>query len=324
MSPRPAAAYNTEKTNIGKTKPHTTTSSSAMAYRGVLLKIVRQGTPLQVIQMLEQLRASHDVELGEDDGFTDVALDDLDPNLDAEIDLRDEDSPDGEEWADDGPDQEEDAMLGAPSDDRYALVVQDGACRLSVDGRLLYRPRTPLEQQVMYELDLRLRTLARIAVWLTDKRSRFLQTRDIWDLGCDALRELSEGRPAVVQRHFLRNLTETKGLSEASLSRYVRASNLVWYDGSGELGVLFGDSARRAWVANAVKQFVESRGEVVTSEMLNEYASAKVARSRGGRNRMLQRRVERMDLPSLIATANLLAGTKWSDVIDEYRNRLMG
>jgi len=179
-------------------------------------------------------------------------------------------------------------------------------------------------QQVLYELDLRLRTLSRIAQWLTEKRPQFLQTQDIWDLGCDAMRELSDGRPAVVQQHFLRLLAEVGDLSPASLSRYVRATQIVWPNGSGDLGVLFSDSARRAWVANAVRQFVETRGEAITPQILDEYASAKAARSKTGRNRLLQRRVDRMDLHSLIATANMIAGTKWADVVHEYRNRLIG
>lgn len=324
MSLRSAAANRTGPARVSRSTPRASASSAAMAYRGVLLTGVRQGTPQQVIQMLERLRADKDVELDDDAELSEIAAEDADLPSDADLDLRDEDDPNDEEWADDGPDQEEDAMSAASSSDRFTLIVQGATCRLSADGRFFYRPRTPLGQQVLYGLDIRLRTLSRTAQWLTDKRPQFLQSQNIWDLGCDALRELSDRRPSVIQQHFLRQLPEGENLSEASLSRYVRATQIVWPNGSGELSVLFSDSARRAWVANAVRQFLEARGEPVTPQILDEYASATAARSKNGRDRMLQRRVDRMDLPSLIATANMLAGTKWADVVSEYRNRLIG
>ena len=305
------------------------TSPKSQAQRGAMLAPIREGTPLQVEELLSQLEASGDIGPYEDIINDEVAADEAMLEMDADMDLSDEDEPIAEDWGDEGAVLSDGDVDAVPSTNpfaprRFEIVVTNGICSVPVDEKCIRSARTPLGQQVLYELESRIWALRRIAAWLTERRGEFLRTRDFWLLGCEALADISNKQVPVVQKSFLRVTGLEPRVSEASLSRYIRATDIAWTDGSAPLDILFSDDAKRVWVANAVRQFVKETGESVSTEMLDEYASIPVNRSADWRRRLAQMTPEALDLPTFIEKANMLAGTRWQDVVSYYRDRILG
>lgn len=290
-----------------------------------MLAPVREGTPLQVEQVLSSLEASGDVGPDEDIIRDEVAADEPMLEMDADLDLSDEDEPSVEDWGDDGSvpsdgddDAEPSANPYAPR--RFEIVVTDGVCSVPVDEKCIRTARTPLGQQVLYELETRIWAFRRIAAWLTERRGEFLRTRDLWYLGCEAFDDIKNGRTPIEQKSFLNCAGLKPRVSEASLSRYLRATDIAWTDGSAPLDILFSADAKRLWVANAVQQFVVKGREQITAAMLEKFKAIKVDRSQ---ERALARmRPEAMTLPTFIRKANMLAGTQWAEVIVKYGKRM--
>jgi hypothetical protein len=329
MSPQNTSSMSAGASAGRKTARRGTASPESQARRGVELAIIRQGTPLQVEQLLSSLEASDDIgpdeEIIQDEAANDEGL----LEMDADMDSGDEDEPGNEDWNDEGADlsagdreREPDASPFAPR--RFEIVVADGACSVPMDEKCIRSACTPFGQQVLYELESRFGALRRIAAWLTERRGEFLHKRDLWCLGCEALDDIKQGRSPVEQKSFLRCAGLEPRVSEASLSRYIRATEIAWTDGSAPLDLLFSDGAKRAWVANAVRQFVVESGERVSEAMLEEYASVPVKRSAAARRRLAQMSPHAMDLPSFIQKANMLAGTRWQDVVSSYRTKMLG
>jgi hypothetical protein len=249
--------------------------------------------------------------------------------MDADMDLGDEDEPSTEDWGDEGAVQSGSDEDSEPSTIPFAprcfeIVVTDRTCSVPVDGKCIRSARTPLGQQALYELESRVWALRRIAVWLTERRVDFVCNRDLWHLGCEALDDVKCGRTPVEQKSFLHCAGLEPKISEESLSRYIRATDIAWTDGSAPLDILFSDGAKRTWVANAVRQFVMESGEAVSDAVLDEYASVPVNRSAARRRRLAQMAPESLDLPTFIEKANMLAGTRWQDVVSCCRGRLLG
>jgi len=294
-----------------------------------MLAPVREGTPLQVAQLLSSLEAAGDIGPDENIIQDEVAADEAMLEMDADVDLSDEDEPSVEDWGDEGTVLSDGDVDATPITNpfaprRFEIVVTDGVCSVPVDAKCIRSARTSLGQQVLYELESRIWALRRIAAWLTERRGEFLRTRDFWHLGREALAEIRNKQTPVVQKSFLQCAGLDPRVSEASLSRYIRATDIAWTDGSAPLDILFSGDAKRVWVANAVRQFVKETGESVSTDMLDEYASVPVTRSADRRRRLAQMTPEALDLPTFIEKANMLAGTRWQDVVSCCRDRMLG
>lgn len=304
-------------------------SPESQAQRGVMLRTVREGTPLQVEQMLSDLGAWGDVAPDEDIVQDEMDADECLLEMDADMGLGDEDEPSKEDWEDDGVvltdgDADNDPSTSPFAARRFEVVVTDGVCSVPVDEKYIRSARTTVGHQVLYELESRIWALRRIAAWLTERRGEFLRARDLWHLGCEALDDVKNGRIPVEQKSFLHCAGLESRVSEASLSRYIRATDIAWTDGSAPLDILFSHRVKWIWVANAVRQFVTEFGETVSEAMLDEYASVPVNRSAARRRLLAQMVPEESDLPTFIEKANMLAGTRWQDVVSCCRVRMLG
>ena len=302
-------------------------STEDQARIGAMVQTTVEGTPRQMQQTLAALEASGELGPDEDIVQDEVAGDDQASEMDTEVDLGDEDEPLAREWEDDGAplsdsdaDGERNATPFAPL--RFEIVVFDGRCTVPIDSRWIRNPCTAngAGQKTLYALSSRVWTLQRIAAWLADRRSEFLRLRDIWQLGCEALEDVKQGRIPIQQKSFLDCAGLNPRVSRDNLSRFIRATDIAWSDGSAPLDIIFSTAAHRAWVANAVKQFVEERQEKVTPEFLAAYQMVKVKRSE--EPSLLRMRTGKMDLPSFIQKANMLAGTQWAEVIAQYGERM--
>lgn len=302
-----------------------TATPESQARRGITLATIREGTPLRVEQLLSTLEASGDIGPDEEIIADEVSADEVLLEMDVDVDLRDEDDPNMEDWGDEGVILADSNVDGEPSDSpfaprRFEIVVTDRVCSVPVDEKYIRSARTPFGQQVLYELESRLWTLRRIAVWLTERRGEFLGTRDLWHLGCEALDDIKNGRIPVEQKSFMNCAGLKSRISEASLSRYIRATDVAWVDGSAPLDILFSDGAKHVWVANAVRQFVEDGREKVTSAMLERFKAVKVGRREG--RALAQMTTDAMDLPTFIQKANMMAGTQWGGIIAKHGERM--
>ncbi len=193
-----------------------------------------------------------------------------------------------EDWGDDGEvlsNDDEDAKpsISPFAPRRFEIVVTEGTCSVPVDGKCIRRACTPLGEQVLYELESRIWAFRRIAAWLTERRGEFLRIHDLWHLGCEALDDIKNGRTPVEQKSFLHCAGLKPRVSEASMSRYIRATDIAWRDGSAPLDILFSNDAKRVWVANAVRQFVEEGSERVTAALLEKLKAVKVGRGKARR-----------------------------------------
>ena len=305
------------------------TSPEDQARRAVIVGEIKEATPLQMLEPLASLEDSGEIVADEDIIQDDVAADEAFPEMDSDVDPSDEDKPSEEEWEDDGAilsdsDAEQEPGGSAFRPLRFEIVVNGATCNVPIDARWVRnhaRPRSD-GQKALYELNVRIWTLKRIADWLTARRQDFLRQRDLWCLGCEALEDIRQGRIPVEQKSFLACAGLNSKVSEDSLSRFIRATDIAWTDGSAPLDIIFSAAVRRAWVANAVRQFVEAEGEKVTDELLAEYESVKVKRDE--KADLAKKMPDAMGLPTFIQRANMLARTQWAEVIAQYGDRMKG
>lgn len=301
------------------------------AQRGVKLQAVRENGPAALFSVLQRLEAEGHLEA---EAFTDnevVVSDISDIDSAPDIDLGDEDDLSEETWADttDWSDLES-LVQGQESNpigecpfvgDAFALVVTGGTCSFAKPAWVgSFLARTPDGQQVLHEVSARLGLLERVARWLSDNRSVFLLSKDLWDLGPGNMQELQEGKIPVRQNDFLALLGWNPEVSEASFSRFIRATTLVWDDGVAPLNILFSEAARLAWVAKSVWVFAEGR---LTESVLNGHADIKVRKGGASRSTLLRTPVNSMDFPTFIEYANLCAGTAWREVLERYQKRMV-
>src|SRR5690606_37329851 len=100
------------------------------------------------------------------------------------------------------------------------LVVGDGVCRVHRPTWMRFHASTPFGQDSLDDFDRRFSVLEQVAGWLTQHRGNFLREPDPWHLGCEALKELREGRASVSPGALLQ-LTGLHALAGDSLfSRY--------------------------------------------------------------------------------------------------------
>lgn len=301
----------------------TSTTPLSAAERGAIVRVIREGSPEAIRQQLAALEAEGRLER-EDVEIADEAIDDHDLlEMEAELDLADEDI-----FQDEGEQTWERALtLDNSLEDaspfpssRFELLVTERGCVLPNDEWHLWRPVDRDGAAVLYELGEREATLNSIARWLSRDRADFLSTRDLWALGANALAEARSGVVPVEQKSLLNTIDHK--VSEASFSRYIRATSIVWPTAECPLAVLFEKQAKMAWAGSAVRQFLEEAEEPITEDVLRQYQSVTGKRDKQWRETLKRQSVDAMDLPTFIQFVNLCASTRWSDVLNHYSDRI--
>ena len=310
------------------------TTISSHAYMGALLTTVREGTPSSILTTLVELENEGHIEPDENIIAEELDNDELLLSLDSEISLDDEDiSPNNVFDVEINETIASCFVLGKTepddkasifSEESFEIVVSGASCSLMFPMWSPRIPRTYLGQQVLYEVDYRIRVLKSIAYWLSKNRKPFLLKHDCWYLGCNALDELKLRQIPVEQKSFLRMLDLTPKVSEESFSRYIRHCSIVWPDGICPLNLLFSDTAKEAWVANAVQQFMTEVKMKLSTGSLDYYSDVTIPRDSKRKHDLSGKSIDAMDLPTFIAVANMKAGTKWKRVIDNYGNMIVG
>lgn len=309
--------------------------AASQAARAAALESIREGSPEQLEEAFADLETLGDV-------TPDVDWDELaanessDPDEQAELDISDDDEPFLDGWDVDPLEQPEVALTlgggGSESDEDLGtgsawqfLVTPEGICEFArphLSRWMRYRPASKAGKDAIGDAERRMQMLERIAAWLTSNRMAFLLNPDPWLLGCDAWKEFKEGTASVVPGHFL-VITQLGELCGQSLfSRYRRASSLIWQDATMPLDFLFGREAKAAWVANVVVQAATELGQPV-ARILDQ--CKRVTRPKlGSRRRVLSRQqVEHLGWADVIARANDMADTKWSDVLAIHGDRML-
>jgi hypothetical protein len=253
------------------------------------------------------------------------------PDTEGLFDPYDEDDP----WASDGGDDAEANEGGAFDAGRdseqaeeagdsaamFTLKVDDsGICRLQVPSWFRYEESHPCGQEFVDEGHDMLATLEKIAAWLTKHRPGFLKTADPWDLGVDALDELKKGMPSITEDGFM----QLAGISDSQFNRHRRHAALYWSDAHMPLRFLFGDEAKCAWVANAIVQRRRNTKEPITERILEKWATTKLPKEKGDKNRIKGIRIDGSSTTELIQKACLTAGVTWDDVVARFRENMLG
>ena len=304
------------------------TGRGAQAHRGVLLQAVREGNPTSLMAVLQRLESDGHIAIEDFSGTEDLLGEVLVAESVPEIDLSDEDDYPTEarsEANDAGSlvlgETELTTGTGPLIDESFSLVVTDGFCAFAKpDWAGCYTPRTPVGQEVLHEVSCRFALLDCLAHWLRENRQAFLRSKDLWDLGPRDMLEVLVGKVSVLQKDILAMLELHPPVSEASFSRFIRASTLVWDEGVAPVSVLFSDMARLAWVAKCVWLFA---GGSLTAAVLTDNAGVRVRKGKLNRNRLLATPVGSMDFQSFIEYANRKAGTRWSAVLEQYQDRML-
>lgn len=322
-------------TNIVEHRKETvkTSSPDSKAWRAAVLQSLREGTVAEVQEVLADLEAAGHISRDEDPVEEETHELGSDDGTDAEIDLADEDAAFIEDW-DENPTTRPDAAF-SPTSDRgeederpesepvIELVVGDGVCRVQRPIWMRFHARTPFGQDSIDDFDRRFSVLEHMAGWLTQHRGNFLLEPDPWHLGCEALNELREGRASVSPGAFLQ-LTGIHALAGDSLfSRYTTGCVLAWEHGTLQLDFLFGREARMAWVANAVAQLAAESKSKLSDDVLERFQHITVPRNSKEKNRLMGREIGSLDFGDFIARANLMAATKWTEVLATHRAQIL-
>jgi hypothetical protein len=331
MSRRLAASLDTDARSQRDRKIDRKAGRDVHAQRGVLLQVAREGKPRSLLALLQRLESDGHVaieDFAEADGMTNEVIS---AESVPEIDLNDEEDVPIEVWS--GVTEADDAgslVLGEAAltpgtgpliEESFSLVVTGDSCTFSKpDWAGCYTPRTPVGQQVLHEVSGRFALLDRFARWLQESRKAFLRSMDLWDLGPRDMLELESGRVSVLQKDILGMFQLQPPVSEASFSRFIRASTLVWGDGVAPLSILFSEAAGIAWVARGVWLFA---GGSLTAAVLRNNAGIKVQKGKANRNKSGATPIGSMDFQAFIEYANRQAGTKWSAVLERYQDRML-
>jgi len=209
-------------------------------------------------------------------------------------------------------------------EDAWEIMVRGRACSLEIprwveQRRALSAPGAAS----LHALGMRFVTLRAIAEWLSVRRSAFLESKDLWDLGPAAFSELENKEAPVVQQRFLRLLHLGQAVREDAFSRFLTCCNLVWPDGQAPAQMLFSVSARLAWVARAVVLFVQHQGGNITPRVLDAYSTVTVRKGRARRAQLERQSANSMDIGTFIESVNLAANTRWQEVLEQYSERMV-
>jgi hypothetical protein len=88
------------------------------------------------------------------------------------------------------------------------------------------------------------------------------------------------------------------------------------------LDFLFGAEARMAWAANAVKVCAKESGREM-KQILANFKSVTVPKAKKARIELVRSRNDSLDFRELIAKANAIVETKWSDVIAMFAAKML-
>jgi hypothetical protein len=310
-------------------------SARARAQRGARLSVVRMGSLMQVEQVMSQLESQGDIGRSEDDA--EGVEDDLSSGLglDADLDLADFDVPDNDRCASitmpgRGAGDEGGDGVSSASGYHFAgfeIVVSGTTCAVPVPEWCTMVPRTPDGRECLVELAARIWALNCVARWLTEERGAYLLTGSPWDLGCDALAEAEDGKAPITQKAFLAHVVSARRtqMSESAFSRYIRTAQIAWPDGSCAVASLFDRAAREAWAAQAVRQYVaKQQGGALDSTWLETCESVTIPKTTQHKRRLTHAKVTSLDFAQFIQRVNIMAGTKWKNVIARYRHEMLG
>jgi hypothetical protein len=311
-----------------------TASPESRAWKGAVLQTAREGRATDLVALLADLedcgditREPQETELNPADlGGSDM--------LDAEMDLSDEDDLRPTDWDSEMENVRDAAFAPAKGPNtvdesaelpskKIELLVADDCCRVHRPGWMRAESLTDTGQEFLDEISRRFNLLDAVGAWLSKNRKEFLRTPDPWLLGVEALDEMRRGLASVSPGAFLVLTGFAKIVSPDLLSRYATDCFIVWNDGTLPLNFVFGAQARIAWSANAVVQFAAHQGSAVTEAVLDRFQSITVPRNTEEKQRLWSKEVDQLDFGEFIAKANLIADTKWTDVLSVYRTKLL-
>ncbi len=316
-------------------------SKGAQEWRAADAQILREGTPADLAVRLADreargdiVRAIEDVDLPPEDALNAEALD-------AEIDLEDDDLTTLEDLDGVSP---VDGIVGVlpgepfssddfPGDDPERLelrVEDDGRCWFLRPPWIRDEAVTAAGQGDLDEIGLRIRVFDALAAWLQRERPEFLAKPEPFALAKNALDEMRQGTPSVVQGTFLilssigSEIAGSEGgrkkesTARSLFSRYSSAASLVWRNGGLPLDFLFGREARMAWVARAIQQFFEGRGKALDRDRFVELRGITVPRTRQGKRALAAMSITSLTIREFVARANQMVGTNWSEVMERH------
>lgn len=279
------------------------------------------------LHCLALVRQEHLSEHAEESDDWKSATGDDDDEMDCEIDLRDEDDlfDEGSDRGD-GLDEvavrlDEDESSEARDDEAgpsFTLQVIDGRCRLVVPHWFRFRPTTAEGEQWIAAAEQRLESLERFARWLTDNRSKFLETADPWDLGVDALDELKNDTCSVTEK----GLVKLVG-ADGSWNRHQRGAFLSWDDGSLPLSFFTSPEAKRSWAAQAFVQSCKSDRIHVSREILDGTKGITQPKGKAGKISIRNASLGGLDFRESIIRICMNSGATWDLVIEDYRLRIL-
>jgi len=306
---------------------------ASKAWLGAVLQTVREGSAVAVQTLLADLRAEGHIIPAAEAGMIDDVERDADSEIDAEIELGDEDDARLEAWDEaTGTPEVAASVRGNDSIESdtslvvaagYQIIVDGDVCRLHLPVWAGFESRTELGQRILDELENRFVVLERIARWLSEARKQFLVSADPWHLGCDAFKELRSGLVSVSPQSFLEMTGIGKLAKPEAFSRYTRDCFLVWPDATAPLAVLFDTRARQAWVGNVIKQLADAQGRTLSAADLDQLRGVTKPRTKSQKQDLQLASVDSLSFSEVLIRAASIANVGLSEVLVQYGKRII-
>jgi len=350
MSSRKRKTNATRQATSGK-KRGRKPSREGQAASAKMAEVMRQGTPGKIqAHLAERERRGEIVVFTEEE---DLAAEDFmdEGSFDAEIDLEDDDFNSIEELDHPIEDHLEvgfclnDSTSFDSSDkqiSRFEIRIgpsESGRwrCELLRPGWMRGSISSDDAESDLDNFSMRLSLLESIADWLTEKRQEFLNRPQPQMLVVDALEEMYAGDPSALANGFLRrsgidqilveagaHTKKTDGLS-SFFSRLASEVDLVWSNGRMPLNFLFSHEVRMAWVASAVRQFIERELNDCADLKSLAKVNPRIPRDRKERERLAGMHTSSLTLAEFIPRCCLMAGkVSWQDVLSTQFNQSAG
>jgi hypothetical protein len=311
------------------------------AWKAAILQVAREGTSADIAARLADMEARGDVTRSPDEEELDEDEIENGQANDAEINLADEDLARLEEI--DGPVPDfpvigrrlgQGLFSADESPEQFLSIelrVEGDKCRLLRPHWMPIEAVTQTGEDFLDEVGTRFGALEAVGKWLGKHRKGFLKQPEPIALGVNALQEMKDGLPSVSPGAFLRlsgieagitrlagSNSKKKGDVNSLFSRFIEGCHLVWNDGSLPLDFIFSIEARKAWVASAVLQVCEEAKSPLTKNRLAKYLKITVPKSSVEKKTLSDMNVSSLSFPDFIRSANCMAETNWSDVVDSY------
>jgi hypothetical protein len=307
-------------------------SAESKAWLGAVLQTVREGSAVAVQSLLANLRADgHIVPAAEADMVDDVECP-AEPELDAELDLGDEDDATLEAWDESSLNLEGAASVPGISsaesqgtaliESGLEIIVEGDSCRLHLPPWAGFESRTEFGRRIMDELANRFVALGRVADWLSETRKQFLVSADPWHLGCNAFEEMRSGHVPVSPQSFLEQTGIGKYAKAEAFSRYTKDCFLVWPDATAPLSILFDSRSRQAWVGNIMAQLPKRQAKRLDAADLDRFRTIAKPRSTQEKQKLTAASFESLSFVEVLMKATLMANVGCSNVLDEYGERI--